>query len=297
MAGSRASVVVVLALAVSCVGDGSRSCEWGTFSHSVPGPGGTENTDLAVWREGREVRITRDGLAAASTLSPDAARVAFESAAGGRHSDTVGYSRLAIHVADVDGTNRDQLTSGRRDHGPSWAPDGTKVLFLRTGGIWSVDVETKEVELVHRPRSASVVDAEWSGDSSRIAFFVQASPRDDDAELWVVDADGSDARRLATVPEGGVADLAWSPNGQTFAWTAGAYEGRSLFLMPAALGGPRAVETNAETPVWSADGERLAFVVDREGRDGPTVMIGAANATAAQPVPDSPQHIHDWVSC
>lgn len=290
-------MLVVLALAAACTGGGSRSCDWGTFSYSVPGPGGTENTDLAVWREGREVTVTRDGLAAGSTLSPDAERVAFESAAGGMHSDTVGYSRLAIHVADVDGRNRKQLTSGRRDHDPSWAPDGAKVLFLRKGGIWTVDVETEEEALVYRPVDGSAVDAEWSGDSSRIAFFVQASPRDDDAELWVVDADGSDARRLATVTEGGVAELAWSPNGQTFAWTAGAYEGRSLFLMPAVLGVPRAVETNAETPVWSGDGERLAFVVDREGREGRAVMIGAANATGAEPIPDSPQHIHDWVSC
>lgn len=296
-------VVVAVVAGAAVVFARSRGCAWGTISYSVGAEGAEGQTDLAVLREGEEVVVTNDGLAGHSSLSPDGARVAFESARPGSYDDSVGYTETAIHVADADGSNREPLTPGPDDANPSWAPDGSAILFLRNDEIRTVDVGSKKERLVYRlPRAdrsdpSLLVDAEWSGDSRRIAFVVRRGGAEQSAELWAVGAGGSEPRRLASLLDGGVDEIAWSPDGETFAWTGYNAGVRSLFLMPAPSGRPRAVEPNAETPVWSSDGEQLAYVIGHEGHYGFRVVVGDADGSDPEQLPDSPEHMHDWASC
>jgi TolB protein len=57
----------------------------------------------------------------------------------------------------------------------------------------------------------------WSPDGRRIAF---ASERDGNAEIYVVNADGTGQRNLTRDP-GYEGDPAWSPDGRKIAFTSG----------------------------------------------------------------------------
>ncbi len=65
--------------------------------------------------------------------SPDGARIAFTGSTEQSyfHSWAYGADSGNIYVANADGSNQSQLTSGSSDYGPSWSPDGTKMAFSR----------------------------------------------------------------------------------------------------------------------------------------------------------------------
>jgi Tol biopolymer transport system component len=55
-----------------------------------------------------------------ASFSPDGTKIAFISTASGE---------AQIYVANADGTNVRQLTSGSTNAQPTWSPDGTLILF------------------------------------------------------------------------------------------------------------------------------------------------------------------------
>ena len=59
-------------------------------------------------------------------------------------------------------------------------------------------------------------DPAWSPDGRWIAF---KSERDGDTQVYVMNADGADPRRLTNL-EGGVGEISWSPTGEQFVFTA-----------------------------------------------------------------------------
>ena len=111
---------------------------------------------------------------------------------------------------DADGSNPMRLTdNGLRDSGPTWSPDGKRIAFVRgykfpevaNDDIWVMDADgSNQTQLTDDPaydRSPS-----WSPDGTKIAFEQQVEKISDNvwttepAEIWVMDADGSDLTQL-----------------------------------------------------------------------------------------------------
>ena len=137
--------------------------------------------------------------------SPDGKRIAFDSNRDGNQE---------IYVMCSDGSNPRQLTRtpGKRpgsEH-PTWSPDGRSIAFDstwgRTAGEWHeqeiyvMDADGSNVRpLTHTPGRGNLTPV-WSLDGRSLAF---TSTRDgtskkwsDNMEIYVMDADGSNVKRL-----------------------------------------------------------------------------------------------------
>jgi uncharacterized protein len=99
---------------------------------------------------------------------------------------------------------------------------------------------------------------EWSPDGSRIAF---RTDRDGNHEIYVMEADGSDAVNLTRTPDAEERSPAWSPDGTQIAFSSNRQGDRDIYVM-AADGSDvarLAVPGLQEYPTWSPDGAEIAM--------------------------------------
>jgi dipeptidyl aminopeptidase/acylaminoacyl peptidase len=106
---------------------------------------------------------------------------------------------------------------------PQVSPDGRLVLYsLRTTDV-DANRRTGKTFLTTgagAPRpwpsaEVSASEARWSPDGKRVAYIATG-------QLWVADADGSNARQLTKL-NGGATGPVWAPNGSIIAFTSGVY--------------------------------------------------------------------------
>ena len=118
-------------------------------------------------------------------------------------------------LVTMDGTQRTLPRAGVGASYSDWSADGTKMLFIGSTGLKTLDVDTEEVEQL---MEGSVQDAVWSPDETRIAFVR-------DQRLGVLDIATGEAKTI--VPDlnamyqpflFGGGHLAWSPDGQMIAF-------------------------------------------------------------------------------
>jgi dipeptidyl aminopeptidase/acylaminoacyl peptidase len=204
-------------------------------------------------------------------ISPDGTRIAYVQTVIDR--DTYEYLKT-IWMVPVAGGEPRQFTAGPKDGAPRWSPDGQHLAFLRVPAGAG-----KPKSLAERDRG------------------------DDKPQLYMIAADGGEARRLTHLREG-ASPAVWSPDGATLLFAAetgtpddaaaedAAIEGKNvprvrsieqlfhrfdghgytyerrahLFTLPATGGEPRQItdgDWNDESPAWSPDGQRIAFASDR----------------------------------
>ncbi len=161
-------------------------------------------------------------------FSPDGTKIAFRSI--GRSNS----GSQAIFVMNADGSDLHQITINSSTLGGElgsfeWSPDGTKFLFdagvyvvlfgashssdvVRTSGyranIFVSDIDGKNVVRLTNDTDALNDFATWSPDGKSIAF---ASDREGAEKIYVMNADGSNQRSVAT--GGYFSSPSWSPDG------------------------------------------------------------------------------------
>ena len=193
-----------------------------------------------------------------------------------------------IFVANADGTDRRQLTSGPdTDFRPVWSPDGTAVAFesRRTDLTWAVIVASADgrLQVTLADGLSEIGGISWSPNGHRIAFgapTVSETRSDDpyDWRLYVAEADRPGVSLLGAPDVSGLAP-SWSPDGTRIAFKrvypcCGAGGEVSLWVMDA--DGTNAVRLSKEKELyssaggydafrnttWSPDGKRLAYLAD-----------------------------------
>jgi Tol biopolymer transport system component len=140
-------------------------------------------------------QLTHDPMSAASPVwSPDGSRIAF-------------FSDDGLSVMNADGTERITLVQRNLDYliPRAWSPGGSTIAFVRvTFGPTEADVYT-DIYLVDADGSterrltsdrASQSPA-WSPDGKKIAF---SSARDGNAEIYLMNSNGTDVIRLTEDP-------------------------------------------------------------------------------------------------
>ena len=146
---------------------------------------------------------------------------------------------------------------------PSWSPDDQMQRSRRTARM-DRRCTPRVLTVLSRPRLDALGVAEapvWSPDGVRIAYVV---PSGFAYELYVADADGTDARpltgtygALANGFSHGEMSLAWSPDGRRILFAAGAAEGSThLYVVDAAGDSPEKQLTFGSGTEYGATGPR-----------------------------------------
>ncbi|MGM0535467.1 MAG: Tol-Pal system beta propeller repeat protein TolB [Pseudomonadota bacterium] len=168
----------------------------------------------------------------------------------------------ALHVADADGRNSQQiLSSDEPIMSPAWSPDGGKLAYV------SFETERpaiyiQEVASGRRVRATSFEGLNsaptWSPDGRRLAM---ALSKDGQPEIYVMDVGSRDIRRV-TNSSSIETEPAWSP------------DGRSLLFTSDRSGGPQIYRLDLD----SGEEERLTFTGDYNARarfapDGESIFL------------------------
>lgn len=216
--------------------------------------------------------------------SPDGSKLAFSSNRDGDDD---------IYVMAADGRDvvnvSDQGTG--TDTQPDWSADGSRLVFVRDGVLSLVSTTPGSTPTrLGRGRSPS-----WSPNGTKIAF---AKPERGSSDIYVMNADGSNARAITSGLEADSPD--WSPDGTKIAFeTVSAETGGSRIATVRADGSNLVVLPGGGddySPSWSPDGSKLVFtniVLDAE------ILVAAADGTGRTPLVSNPAYdvLPSWSPC
>lgn len=160
--------------------------------------------------------------------SADGERVAFAAYSGEGEGD---YNE-DVYVMDADGSDVRRVTTSARayESSPSFFPDGETVAFVRyTERTNATDVFTKKIgeagsaRLTETPGSYEESVA-VSPDGRRVAYTAYSRT----ADLFVMDADGSDLENLTKTRRVDEVGADWSPDGRKLAFSSYRFSGMGL---------------------------------------------------------------------
>jgi TolB protein len=203
-------------------------------------------------------------------------------APNGKRMAAVGFTLpyRQILVMDADGSNPVQLTfNDTHSQRPSWSQDGKRIAFElgdpTNSEIWVMNADGSEARNLTTTLQPGAFERDrapaFSPNGKQIAFDSNRHPGGG-SEIFVMNADGSDERRLTFMTEGGVGindavQAAWAPNGKQIAFsssrnkTPGSGEFH-IYLINLDGTGLRQVTAGAFLdlqPAWSPDGKHLTF--------------------------------------
>jgi TolB protein len=175
------------------------------------------------------VLITQSGANRFPAFSPDCRRVAFSTP----DSDALGPRGLRI--LDLGSNTERHVFSYGID--PSWSPDGGMLAFRGwvykdgewigggTGCLAVVDTSGESVRVVFEaPQDGGLESPSFAPDGTRILFRTPYFQSAGVGQIWVINPDGSNARRLTKF---GGCWPAWSPDGSMVVYTRLSYDAPS----------------------------------------------------------------------
>ena len=215
------------------------------------------------------------------SLSPDGKLIAYTGRVN-KHE--------AILVMNVDGSHQHTVKelSGAEafgDFSPGWAADSKRLVYASTDGqeLYTINLDGSDNQKLvldvalssvmvlpaGSPDDTVVMDfPAWSPDGKHIIF--QAA-NINETKLFITDSDGKHTHRFSDISVGNRSDAAWSPDG-----TKVAFPGlpdpknpdfRAIFVANADGSGAHPVTSepsplSPHKPVWSPDGNQIAFIDD-----------------------------------
>jgi TolB protein len=166
-----------------------------------------------------------------------------------------------IYIADYDGANQRRITVSRQlNLTPSWSPDARALAYTVYRPLPDVVVSFIYQGILQNPTKGVGTNyvPVYSPDGTRLAFM---SGRDGNPEIYVINADGSNLRRLTNHPAGDGTPT-WSPNGQQLAFVSDRTGTPQIYLMSADGTNVRRITMNeswADQPTWSSAFNEIAY--------------------------------------
>ncbi len=170
----------------------------------------------------------------APSWAPDGSRIGFVSTRDGN---------AEIYVMNADGSGQTRLTRNSTvDNSPAWSPDGRRIVFASNRAatgitrLFIMDPAGNDLRQLTND-TLNFVNNEfhptWSPDGSTVAFVTERNLPVGNSEIYAVDADGANVRRIT---HNRVIDdwPAWSPDGRQIALARGpsAYRPEIFVITP-----------------------------------------------------------------
>jgi len=158
-----------------------------------------------------------------------------------------------IYISDYDGANQRRITVSRQlNLNPSWSADARALAYSTYRPAPDIFVSFIYQGIMQNPTKGIGTNymPVFSPDGTRIAFM---SARDGNPEIYVVNVDGSNLRRLTNHPAG-ESTPTWSPNGQQIAFSSDRAGQSQIYLMSADGSNVRRLTTGesyADRATWS----------------------------------------------
>lgn len=166
--------------------------------------------------------------------------------------------RLTIYAPSDEHQNRLQrLTLNSQVTEFELSPDGKRIAFVVRGEIFVINAEKggEAKRLTDHPYRD--FDVAWSPDSRKLAFI---SERDGNQEVYILDVQTKELKRLTKTPDAAESNPKWSPTGNYVAFVRGPF-GQELSFVDVNTGEEKSV---AKGPfigefAWSPDGRWICF--------------------------------------
>ena len=188
-------------------------------------------------------------------------RIAYVSTGSGRFKE--------IYVANMDGTERVQLTKNRTINlSPSWSPNGRTLLYtsFKEGKprVYQRDLSSGKDSMLSS-RTGLNLGGSWSADGKTIAVSLE---RRGNVDVYLLDPSGRIVRRLTKSPAIDVSP-SWSPEGDRLVFVSNRSGGPQLYIKDLANGETKRLTYTGgynTTPEWSAKGDKIVYTGRSSGR-------------------------------
>lgn len=249
--------------------DGGRQVLARQYSGSIA------NARLLAHTIADEIHLSTRGLTGVART-----KLTFSSNRDGERTATTYAQRNAqeIYISDYDGANQRRVTVNRNlNIAPSWSPDAQAIAYMSyVTGFPAISVSYIHKGLLQRPGGASDRVHNFlpvfSPDGTRIAF---ASNRDGNNEIYVMNVDGSNVRRLTRHPQIDTSPT-WSPGGTHVAFVSERSGSPNVWRVDAqGLEQPVKLtnESHVDRPTWSPPPLNEIAYTSRTGGAGFDIKI------------------------
>jgi Tol biopolymer transport system component len=211
---------------------------------------------------------------------------------------------LLIFIMDVDSRKVMELkTELWSVISAKWSPDGNKILVsaaAKDNEDFFLYIINANGSLQGRLSEIRGDLGDWSPDGKRVVFSSDQDNQERKADIYIIDADGKNLRKIVNSPATREFNMNWSPDGKKILYISnqsGKFELYTYTLDNSSIQKISDMDTDIKYAAWSPDGKQTAFVTkkgvyiaDAEMKSKPVELI--SDQSSIQDITWSPDSSH-----